>query len=116
MNDWLGNISTMSHTKLLTTFTLFVALAACGRPDSSAEKTVPQAEDNAVGTATTVDRSAEEAALLIEGDYMRSIVVEIADDRYEGRGPGSPGDDMARRYLADEMAALGLLPGADDGG
>ncbi len=105
----------MSSTKLLIAFTLFVAMAACGRPDPSAEKAAPQAEDKAVATTTTVDRSAEEAALLIAGDYMRSIVVEIADDRYEGRGPGSPGDEMARRYLADEMATLGLLPGADDG-
>ena len=105
----------MSHTRLLALLILFAGVAACGRPDPSAGKTDPQAGGKAVVSKTAVDRSAEEAALLIDGDYMRSIVLEIADDRYEGRGPGSPGDEMARRYLADEMAALGLLPGADDG-
>lgn len=59
--------------------------------------------------------AAAEAALQIDGEYMRAIVREISDDRYEGRGPGTRGDDAARKYLADQMAALGLQPGAADG-
>jgi Zn-dependent M28 family amino/carboxypeptidase len=59
--------------------------------------------------------AAEEAAELITADYMRDIVVEIASDAYEGRGPGSRGDEKARDYLAAEMQRLGLLPGAADG-
>ena len=46
---------------------------------------------------------------------MRGIVVEISDDRYEGRGPGSRGDAAARQYLARRMEELGLEPGAEDG-
>lgn len=115
MNDWPGKVSRMSQTKLFAAFTLCAAIAACGGPDPAAGKTVPRIDDTSAGTPTTASRSAEEAALVIQGDYMRSIIVEIADDRYEGRGPGSSGDQMARRYLADEMAAIGLLPGAVDG-
>ncbi|MCO4810182.1 MAG: M28 family peptidase [Gammaproteobacteria bacterium] len=59
---------------------------------------------------------AEQASKEITGDYMRGIVVEISDDRYEGRGPGSEGDKMARDYLAERMEELGLEPGAADGG
>ncbi|MDH4055332.1 MAG: M28 family peptidase [Gammaproteobacteria bacterium] len=59
--------------------------------------------------------AAAQAALQIDGEYMRAIVKEISDDRYEGRGPGTRGDDAARKYLADQMAALGLQPGAADG-
>ena len=59
--------------------------------------------------------AAEEAALQIQGEYMRGIVAEISDDRYEGRGPGSRGDELARQYLAAQMDAIGLLPGASDG-
>ena len=33
----------------------------------------------------------------------------------KGRGPGSRGDVAARRYIAEQMAALGLIPGAADG-
>ncbi len=47
---------------------------------------------------------------------MRGIVAELSDDRYEGRGPGSRGDDAARAYLATEMEKMGLQPGAADGG
>ncbi len=116
MNDRLVKITSMSHTKLLLASILVAAVVACGQPDSSVEGTAPTADADALGKIAAIHRSAKEAALLIEGDYMRSIVVEIADDRYEGRGPGSPGDEMARRYLADQMAALGLLPGAAGGG
>ena len=59
--------------------------------------------------------AAEVAAQEISGDYLRGIVVEISDDRYEGRGPGSRGDKMARDYLIEQMKALGLEPGAADG-
>ncbi len=58
---------------------------------------------------------AEKAAQQIQGDYMRGIVAEISDDRYEGRGPGTSGDVAARKYLAEQLAALGLQPGAEDG-
>ena len=34
----------------------------------------------------------------------------------EGRGPGTAGDVMARQYIADVMAGMGLEPAAADGG
>jgi len=46
---------------------------------------------------------------------MRKIVKEISQDKYEGRGPGSRGDVAARQYLAAELEAMGLEPGAADG-
>lgn len=59
--------------------------------------------------------TSDTAALQIQGDYMHSIVAEISDDRYEGRGPGTQGDAAARQYLAEQMQALGMQPGASDG-
>ena len=58
---------------------------------------------------------AEQAALEITDPFMRGIIEEISDDRYEGRGPGSRGDVMARNYLAKRMEEIGLEPGAADG-
>ncbi len=40
------------------------------------------------------------------------VVAEIADDRYMGRAPGSPGDKMTRAYLEKELAKRGFEPGA----
>jgi len=59
--------------------------------------------------------SAADALGEITAALMREVVIEISDDKYEGRGPGSAGDEAARRYLAGRMAAMGLEPGAADG-
>ncbi|MDH3266837.1 MAG: hypothetical protein OEM25_07725, partial [Gammaproteobacteria bacterium] len=69
-------------------------------------------------TAEAIDSqaAAERAAQLITEEFIREIVVELAHDRYEGRGPASAGDVAARDYLAKVMADLGLEPGAADGG
>ncbi len=45
-----------------------------------------------------------------------SVVRTLADPRWEGRGVGTAGLDSAARYLAREMAAVGLRPLGDDGG
>jgi len=55
------------------------------------------------------------AANEITGENLHAVVAEIADDRYQGRGPGSEGDEMARQYLIQQMTALGLQPGGDSG-
>ena len=76
--------------------------AACSKQEPQVEQA--RVDDEAVAT---VD---------ISGDYMREIVREISDDRYEGRGPGSRGDEAARNYLIGKMEEIGLRPGASDGG
>ena len=58
---------------------------------------------------------AEQASLQITDEYMRGIIVEISGDDYEGRGPGTAGDEKARKYLAKRMEEIGLEPGAADG-
>ena len=94
-----------NHIKLLAVL-LSIALAACGPGEQSTGE--PAAEAPAANAA-------EYAANQISGEFIRKIVKEIADDRYEGRGPGSRGDVAARQYLARELEALGLEPGAADG-
>ncbi len=42
-------------------------------------------------------------------------IADLSDDAMEGRGPGTAGDAMARRYIADAMAGMGLEPAAADG-
>ncbi|MCJ7590253.1 MAG: hypothetical protein MUO51_02760, partial [Woeseiaceae bacterium] len=82
-------------------------LFGCGKQASAPEPSAVSHEDGTL--------AAEQAALQIDGEYMRGIVKEISDDRYEGRGPGTRGDAAARKYLAEQLAALGLQPGAADG-
>ncbi|WP_082989987.1 M28 family peptidase [Woeseia oceani] len=82
-----------------------LALVACG------DKPVA---DSAFAVAPEVG-AAEEAVKLITADSMRDHIIELSDDKYEGRGPGSRGDRMARDYLVEQLKALGLQPGAADG-
>ncbi len=99
----------MKQRYALVVIAMSVLLVGCGKQEAPAESQGATAERSGGNPA------AEAAALQIQGDYMRVIVAEISDDRYEGRGPGSRGDALARNYLAAQMEAMGLQPGAADG-
>ncbi len=93
---------------------LVTALAACSKQEPTAADAIPESSAPA-SEADSGNTAAEQAALQIEDAYIRDIVAEISDDRYEGRGPGTRGDEAARVFLAKQMEALGLQPGAADG-
>jgi Zn-dependent M28 family amino/carboxypeptidase len=40
---------------------------------------------------------------------------ELASDRYQGRAPGTPGEDLTVAYLEGQFRGMGLSPGAPDG-
>jgi len=84
-------------------------LFACSQKDGN-----PEAETLTADVADG-NPAAEQASLQIQDEYLRAIIQEISQDSYEGRGPGSRGDEKTREYLAKQMAALGLEPGAADG-
>jgi len=79
---------------------LSAALAvACGRTTSSnANSYVPLAQ------LPTVDSN----ALLAHTRVLSS-------DEYEGRGPGTKGEELTVRYLIDQFTMIGLKPGNTDG-
>ncbi len=90
---------------------LSIALTGCNQSEPPADEPAAQASD----AGASGNNAAEVAANQISGEFIRKIVKEISDDRYEGRGPGSRGDVAARQYLAAELGALGLEPGGPDG-
>ncbi len=107
----------MKKTTLISIAIFAVGLVACSGDKAPQEEAAEVSTEAApaVAEATGGNPTAEQASKEIAGDYMRGIVVEISDDRYEGRGPGSAGDEMARTYLAQRMEELGLEPAAEDG-
>ncbi|MFY9607787.1 MAG: M28 family metallopeptidase [Blastocatellia bacterium] len=48
------------------------------------------------------------------GDLLTHIKV-LASDEYEGRGPGTPGEEKTVNYLTEQFKKLGLKPGNPDG-
>ena len=49
----------------------------------------------------------------ITADRLEEHVARLSGDEMEGRSPGSPGARLARQYLAETMADLGLEPAFD---
>src|SRR5215217_4757684 len=54
-------------------------------------------------------------AQTFSADRIRSDVAYLADDKTEGRGTGTPGFDLAARYVADRFETLRLQPGTASG-
>ncbi|MEM7431819.1 MAG: M28 family peptidase [Pseudomonadota bacterium] len=104
----------MKFRILMTLAATAALMAACSSDEA------PEAEVMATDPADVVndvDRMpAEQAAGMITEEYLHRVIGELADDKYEGRGPASVGDEKARRWLIDEMTRIGLTPGAEDGG
>jgi Zn-dependent M28 family amino/carboxypeptidase len=65
-------------------------------------------------SADLANPAANQAAASIKADELRRDIAELSDDRYEGRGPGTPGDELARKWIAGQLQQMGLQPGAQD--
>ena len=93
-----------------------LALTACGdKPATPADEP---------DTAVTEAEAPEQALLLplpentvpdiTEAD-LRARIKALADDTFEGRGPGTATGEAAADWIAAEMARIGLEPGGDNG-
>ncbi|MCR9246232.1 MAG: M20/M25/M40 family metallo-hydrolase [bacterium] len=68
---------------------------------------------SAMQSGSAADSS--QAAAAITPELLESHVRFLSSDHLEGRGVGTRGDELARSYLATQMAGLGLQPGGPDG-
>ena len=57
----------------------------------------------------------ERAASAIEADGMLAHIKMLASDEFEGRAPGSEGEERTVAYLTEQFRALGMAPGNPDG-
>jgi Zn-dependent M28 family amino/carboxypeptidase len=85
-------------------FALCVLAAACSgtddsKPASSAKTAAAKAQPN-----VTIDQNA-----------ILDRIKVLGSDEYEGRLPGTKGEQLTVRYLEDESKKLGLQPGNPDG-
>src|SRR5262245_38013893 len=51
----------------------------------------------------------------ISGEDLLKHIKVLASDEYEGRAPGTKGEELTVTYLTDQFARLGLRPGNPDG-
>ena len=88
---------------------LMVALAlfACGAPTGP-----PQDRRDAGPTQKPIPLSSLPA---IDAKAMMDHITVLASDEYEGRAPGTKGEELSVAYLTAQLKAMGLKPGSADG-
>src|SRR6202045_3163762 len=60
--------------------------------------------------------SSPDAALRsFSGDRLLAHIRTLSSDEFEGRGPGSKGEQLTIKYLEDQYRSAGLEPGNPDG-
>lgn len=88
--------------RLCVTLVVAALVGGCGDSDKAA---APRpAQSAGVQAAATIDPNA----------ILERIKV-LASDEYQGRAPGTKGEELTVRYLVDEARKLGLQPGNPDG-
>ncbi|MDB5668848.1 MAG: family metallo-hydrolase [Alphaproteobacteria bacterium] len=98
-----------------------LAAPAVAQYDSGHDHSHAQQPAQAQGPAATppapAQLSAEDLRWSTELGFtpaaFRSHVMFLADDLLGGRDAGSPGHEIAARYVASQFASLGVLPGND---
>ncbi len=80
-------------------------LAACSR-----EPAAPAADPAADSSAPAEHTFKPE----IDADDLRVLVSTLASDEFEGRAPGSAGEDKTVEYIKAQYERIGLKPGGDN--
>ncbi|MCW0373030.1 M28 family metallopeptidase [Xanthomonas sacchari] len=96
--------------KLVLCLAAAAALTACKREaPAPAADTAPPAAAPAPAAAPTHAFSSG----IAPADFAE-LVKTLSSDAFEGRGPGTPGEDKTVSYIRDQMQRIGLQPGNGD--
>ncbi len=68
----------------------------------------------AIALATSIVASAGKLPA-VDGDALLQHIKVLASDEFEGRAPGSRGEDRTVAYLQEQFRKMGLAPGNTDG-
>ena len=82
------------------------ALAACQRDATPAADTAAPADATPAADAWTFQDA------IAPGDFAHHVEI-LSSDAFEGRGPGTAGEDKTVEYIKAQMQRIGLQPGMD---
>jgi Zn-dependent M28 family amino/carboxypeptidase len=71
--------------------------------------------DSAPGPSPTVQRTTLAELPEVDVDAVLAHTKTLSSDEFEGRGPGTRGEELTVKYLVDQFTKLGLKPGNTDG-
>jgi Zn-dependent M28 family amino/carboxypeptidase len=67
------------------------------------------------GCKTNSSSPGSSATPRMSTNTLMQHIAELSSDRYEGRAPGTPGEELTVNYLRDQFRRAGLKPGNPDG-
>ena len=92
-------------TRLSLAGILVVSVAACGRSDSI----TPQPQAAAAPSLAVASMPKVDAQPILEH------IKVLSSDEFEGRAPGTKGEELTVKYIQDQFKTLNLKPGNPDG-
>jgi Zn-dependent M28 family amino/carboxypeptidase len=95
--------------RMLFTVTLLVCVAAAACGQNKGTEGPPPAAPKAPAPPQAADFPTIDSHAILER------IKVLASDEFEGRAPGTKGEDLTVKYLVDEAKKLGLQPGNTDG-
>ena len=103
--------------RLTSALSVLVLLAACGAPgDPANTDTAPAtSSDAAAATSDLLMPLPTGTTPAVSGAEIAQRIETLANDTFEGRAPGTETGEASARWIAAEMARIGLQPGAEDG-
>jgi Zn-dependent M28 family amino/carboxypeptidase len=95
---------------------LFAALALGASLFASAACTTTTTNTNANTNANTNTAEQTKAARdSINSDDILRHIKTLSSDEFEGRGPGTKGEELSVKYITEQFQRMGLKPGNPDG-
>ena len=98
--------------RILITFAACAFAAACGGTESGTSQ--PPATQATAPTPAPTPLTPEQMPKVDQAAILERIKI-LASDEFEGRAPGTKGEERTVGYLVEESKKLGLQPGNPDG-
>ena len=102
----------MKTTIALFLLALLTLALACNTAPQPASTTPPSTTETAT---TTIPAALKPALDSMSATALLQHIKVLASDEYEGRAPGTKGEELTVNYLTEQFKKLGLTPGNPDG-
>jgi Zn-dependent M28 family amino/carboxypeptidase len=104
------------NRRLSAAFALAALLACAGActttaPSNNTAATTPTPAAAAAGIPAELKPALDS----VNADDILRHIKELSSDAYEGRGPGTKGEELSVKYITEQFQKLGLKPGNPDG-
>jgi Zn-dependent M28 family amino/carboxypeptidase len=96
-------------TRTALTLSLSLLAAACGGSDTTSQQAPVSGQTQAPAPMTPDQMPKVDQAAILDR------IKVLSADEFEGRAPGTKGEELTVRYLVEESKKLGLQPGNPDG-